>query len=120
MTPLGIRLRELRKERGISLKEMAASLDVSPAYLSALEHGKRGQPTWLMIQKMINFFHLIWDDAEEIQKLAELSHPRVMIDTADLSPQATELANRLAQMIHRLDADDCEFLLNQLTEKVAL
>ena len=44
MTPFGRRLRELRRERGQTLKAMAAALHVSPAYLSALEHGHRGRP----------------------------------------------------------------------------
>ena len=42
MTPLGYRLRQLRAARGVTLAEMAVALGVSPAYLSALEHGKRG------------------------------------------------------------------------------
>ena len=75
---------------------MAAALGVSAAYLSALEHGRRGIPTWAFTQKIIGYFNIIWDDAEELQRLAETSHPRVVIDTSGLSPAATELANLLA------------------------
>ncbi|GAA4124628.1 helix-turn-helix domain-containing protein [Aminobacter aganoensis] len=103
MTPLGERIRELRRERGVSQKDMAATIGVSAAYLSALEHGHRGVPTWAMIQKIIGYFNVIWDDAEELQKLAEGSHPRVVVDTAGLSPAATELANLLAQAIGELN-----------------
>ena len=39
MTPFGVKLRQIRAERGITLKQMAESLGVSPAYLSSLEHG---------------------------------------------------------------------------------
>ena len=35
-------------------------------------------------------------------ELARISHPRVVLDTAGLSPAATELANRLAREIRRL------------------
>ena len=49
MTPFGVRLRQLRAERGISLKQMAEALGVSAAYLSALEHGRRGRPTHAMV-----------------------------------------------------------------------
>ncbi len=70
MTPFGIRLRELREERGVTQKEMAAALRVSPAYLSALEHGRRGQPTWDLLQRIITYFNIIWDEAEELQNLA--------------------------------------------------
>jgi len=34
--------------------------------------------------------------------LARLSHPRVVVDTAGLTPEQTALANRLAQTIKRL------------------
>ena len=71
MTPLGAKLRKLRAERGIALKDMAKALNVSSAYLSALEHGKRGKPTWFMIQRIIAYFNVIWDEAEEIQRLAQ-------------------------------------------------
>ena len=71
MTPLGAKMRELREARGITLKEMAKALNVSSAYLSALEHGKRGRPTWGMLQRIIHYFQVIWDEAEELQRLAE-------------------------------------------------
>ncbi len=48
-------------------KQMAAALGgVSAAYLSALEHGRRGAPGWPMVQKIIGYFIIIWDDAEEL------------------------------------------------------
>jgi transcriptional regulator with XRE-family HTH domain len=103
MTPFGERIRALRLERGVSQKDMAAAVGVSPAYLSALEHGRRGVPSWTLIQKMIGYFNIIWDEAEELQLLAETSYPRVRIDTSGLSPAATALANLLAENIGRLD-----------------
>ncbi|MGN6534832.1 MAG: helix-turn-helix transcriptional regulator [Mesorhizobium sp.] len=110
MTPLGERIRELRRERGVSQKDMAAAIGVSAAYLSALEHGRRGIPTWTLIQKIIGYFNIIWDDAEDLQRLAEASHPRVRLDTSGLTPAATELANLLAENIGRLDEDAIEQL----------
>lgn len=117
MTPLGHKLRQLREERGVSLKQMAAALDVSSAYLSALEHGKRGKPTWHLLQKIIVYFNVIWDEAEELQRLAELSDPKISIDTAGLAPEATELANRLAANIGKLRVEDLVFLRNELIRR---
>ena len=117
MTPLGAKLRALRAERGISLKQMAEALDVSSAYLSALEHGKRGKPTWFLLQRMIAYFNVIWDEAEELQRLAELSDPRITIDTGGLSPEATELTNRLAREITRLDKADLVDLKNEIIRR---
>lgn len=114
MTPFGLKLRALRAERGVTLKAMAAALDVSPSYLSALELGRRGAPTWMMVQRIITFFNIIWDEAEDLQRLAGLSHPRVVVDTTGLDPAATELANRLAREIRSLDADTVAAMLDLL------
>ena len=117
MTPLGAKMRELREQRGVTLKEMAKALNVSSAYLSALEHGKRGRPTWGMLQKIIHYFQVIWDEAEELQRLAELSDPRVTIDTGGLEPEATELANRLAMDIGTLAPDDLRHLRDEIIRR---
>ena len=99
MTPFGVRLRTLREARGVTQAELAAALHVSPAYLSALEHGR---PSAGLVHQVNEFFGLIWDDAEELARLARLSHPRVVLDTAGLSAEATALANRLARDIRHL------------------
>src|SRR5690606_26308013 len=103
MTPFGARVRALRAKKGVNQKEMADALGVSAAYLSALEHGRRGAPNWALVQKIVGYFNVIWDEAEELQRLAEISHPRVIVDTSGLSPKATMLANHIAREIGRLD-----------------
>ncbi|KAB2871984.1 MAG: helix-turn-helix domain-containing protein [Bauldia sp.] len=114
MTPFGERMRRMREEKGVTQKEMAAALGVSAAYLSALERGRRGVPSWPLIQKIVGYFNVIWDDAEELQRLAATSHPRVTVDTVGLSPQATLLANRLAGAIGTLSEADVAELLARL------
>ena len=117
MTPFGEAIRKMRADRGVSQRQMAESIGVSAAYLSALEHGHRGQPSWELLQRIIGYFNIIWDDAEELQQLAGLSHPRVIIDTSGLSPQATSLANLLAQNIGDLSEERIEKLLTELKQK---
>lgn len=116
MTPFGERVRQLRRQRGVTQARMAEALGVSSSYLSALEHGRRGRPTWDMLQRIIGYLNVIWDDAEELERLAELSHPRIAIDTAGLAPAATRLANRLAETIGTLDAAETDRLLGVLEE----
>jgi transcriptional regulator with XRE-family HTH domain len=118
MTPFGEKLRALRAARGATLKEMAQAIGVSSAYLSSLEHGRRGRPSWYLIQRIITYFNVIWDEAEELVKLAHVSHPRIVSRTAGLSPRATELCNRLAANIHNLREDDLAFLLDALNQAV--
>jgi transcriptional regulator with XRE-family HTH domain len=104
-------MRQLRAERGVTLRAMAAGIGVSSAYLSALEHGKRGRPGWHLIQRVITYFNIIWDDAEDVIRLARISHPRITIDTAGLDPLATEVANRLADSIDDLPAEQLKSIL---------
>lgn len=102
MTPFGARVRALRDAKGIALKQMARDLNLSSAYLSALEHGNRSRPGPGLVMQIAGYLDCIWDEAEELKRLAELSHPRITIDTAGLAPDRTELANRLAQSISTL------------------
>jgi len=103
MTPFGARVREHRAAKGLQLKEMARDLQVSSAYLSALEHGKRGRPGPGFVMQIANYFGLIWDEVDDLKRLAQLSHPRIPVDTGGLTPKATLLANLLAGHIHELD-----------------
>jgi len=118
MTPFGQKIRQIRRVKNVSLKEMAEGVGVSSAYLSALEHGKRGTPTWAMIQRIIAYFNIIWDEAEELQRLAEISNPRIVVDTAGLDPKATELANRLSTDIGRVEVTVLEDLILALAKGV--
>ncbi len=114
MTPFGAKMRDLRAQRGITLKKMAADLQLSAAYLSALEHGRRGRPTPVLVMQICQYFHRIWEDADEIERLVQLSHPRAVVDTAGLEPEATELANLLAERIKGLDVPTLRRLINEV------
>ncbi len=116
MTPLGQRIRALREDRGLTLAAMAAELGVSGAYLSALEHGKRGVPRSGFLELVNACLNLDWEEAEELRQLTVISSPKVTIDTGGLSPKATELVNRLASRIRDLDDTRLDTLLAELRE----
>lgn len=111
MTPFGARLRELRVEHGITQAELADRLQISAAYLSALEHGRRGAPSTGLVHQICAELGLIWDASEELLDLARVSNPRVTLNTAGLSPDQTVLANRIAQTIARLTPESVSSLL---------
>lgn len=102
MTPFGAKLRALRADRKITLRAMAAALDISPAYLSALEHGRRGAPSPGLIHQICEKFDLIWDDAHDLADLARVSKPKLQLDSAGLTPEQTALANRFARQLRHL------------------
>ena len=72
-----------------------------------------------MLQRIIAYFNVIWDEAEELQRLAEISDPKVSVPTAGLAPAATELANRLAANIAALDEDDLAYLTREIEHRAA-
>lgn len=117
MTPFGLKMRELRRKKGVNQKQMAAALGVSAAYLSALEHGHRGTPSWQFLQRVTGYFNVIWDEADELQRLAEASHPRVIVDTENLSASATSLANFLAREIQKLSEEDCKAIRMEIAKR---
>ncbi|NQW01474.1 MAG: helix-turn-helix transcriptional regulator [Rhodospirillales bacterium] len=117
MTPFGQKIRALRKRKQVSLKRMAADLGVSSAYFSALEHGHRGRPGSGLVQQICGYFDLMWDDAEALDRLAQLSHPRVVVDTAGLTANATLLANMLSEKISTLDEETIEWVLAEIDSR---
>ncbi len=95
---------------------MAQDLNISAAYLSALEHGRRGRPSWSLVQQIIAYFEVIWDEAEDLQDLARYSHPRITVDTGGLSPTATLFVNQLARDIGAL-SDDTILAMSDVMKK---
>jgi len=116
VTPLGQRIRELRADHGLTLARMATALGVSAAYLSALEHGKRGVPRSGFLELVNACLNLGSEEAEDLRRLANISDPRVVLDTGGLSPKATELANRLAARLGELDDSRIDALLAELRD----
>ena len=99
MTPFGSKLKFLRKEKIVSITELAKALKISTAYLSMLENGKRGNPPDGMVELICDYFSLIWDDSEELKDLAKISDINVQINTKILGINATALTNVLKNNI---------------------
>jgi XRE family transcriptional regulator, master regulator for biofilm formation len=49
---LGAKIRQLRKEKGMSLGELAQQADCAKSYLSDIERGVRGNPSIQFIEKI--------------------------------------------------------------------
>jgi transcriptional regulator with XRE-family HTH domain len=71
MTTLGQRIRELREDRDQSLRELARSLDVSAAFMSDVELGRR-YPTDEMLVKIAKKLRVPVDDLRALDSRAPL------------------------------------------------
>ena len=115
-TPFGEELARLRAERGMQLKDLAARLNVTPAYLSALETGQRGVPNRRLQHQICQVFAIIWDEADALADLAANSNPQPQIDVRGCGAGHVHLANALARQVPMLADDQVAALLKSLKE----
>jgi transcriptional regulator with XRE-family HTH domain len=96
MTPFGKYMRNLRMEKGLLLKDVADKLGVTSAYLSALEHGKKGAPSAEMTKKVAAALSLDARAAAELEEAARDSESQLTVH-AKATPFAFETANAFAR-----------------------
>ena len=65
LTPFGVSIRALRRQQGISQKQMAIDLQISAAYLSALERGQRGRPSPVLVDQTHHITGVVTDIDQE-------------------------------------------------------
>ena len=99
-------MREWRSFKKLTQQQQAMFLGVSKAYISALETGKRGKPSPIFVDQICVWLGLIWDDAEELKRLANLSHPKPTVDARGLPADAVYLANIFANNIKWFSEQD--------------
>ena len=101
-------------------QQQAAFLGVSKAYISALETGERGKPSAIFVDQICVWLGLIWDDAEDLKRLASVSHPKPSIDVRRQTANAVYLSNLLAQNINRLSPEDCSDLIREIERRIQI
>ncbi len=72
LTPYGKLVRKHRIDAGMTLREMATALGITPAFLSAVETGRKSVPAE-MPAKVAALMELDMAEQAELQKAAELS-----------------------------------------------
>lgn len=98
MTPLGLQLRFLRNEKGLSQQALADRLGLAPKMLSAIETGRKSPPggTWLLdIQKALG---LTQQQYETLMEAVSCSSYRLQAPR-DASPQELRVAHWLVDLM---------------------
>ena len=77
-------VREKRQSIGLSLRTLAAKLDLSPVYLSNIENDRRPAPTRAYLERLEQELHLNKAETEQMLDLAAKSqNNRVSADLPD-------------------------------------
>lgn len=116
-TEFGKILRKIRIDRGLLLKDMALGLDVSSAYLSAIETGRKAV-TDDVVAKVADFLGYRKGSAEyrELEDAAAITKGEVSINinSDNSSPLKQEAALAFARQFDSLEGDDMERILTLL------
>ncbi len=116
-TRLGVLLRSIRMKADISLRRMASDLGISPAFLSAVENGKKKMPdSWLSL--IPETYGLSTDEIEEFKDVAYESFDTVAVNIANASVTNKKLAIRFARRFEDIDEKTSEELLSILESKL--
>lgn len=101
ISPFGKYCRKLRIERDEKIRDMAAKLNVTPAYLSAVELGKRNIPVdWE--SKFAELYGLEDVQVQELRLAILKSITSIKIDLKSASEKKRRLAGLFAQKVEGL------------------
>jgi HTH-type transcriptional regulator, competence development regulator len=103
-TTLGDFLRKIRLQHGERLKDMADNLNVSSAFLSAVENGKKKMPdSWY--DKLANLYSLSTEQQKDLKTAVIESGETVELKIKDVSSVNRELAICFARHFDSLDEE---------------
>lgn len=113
-TKLGDAMRELRTEGGERLLDMAAKLNVSSAFLSAVEHGRKSPPTDL-VERLQEKYIISTVLLRRIRKEVDAANTGVTIRSS--RKLARDTAAVFARKVNRLPDDKLCAILNIMNEE---
>jgi len=111
---LGQKIRDLRKERGLTLVDIASKIQVSPSYLSAVERGLR-KPSIPMLKKISDSLNVsaaylvgIMNDAVTAEKIRMMRESRNLSlkDISEISEIPLSTLRKFESGMAKPDADE--------------
>ena len=106
-------IRNRRMARGLTLRSMAAKLDLSPVYMSNIENDRRAAPTQEHLERMAMLLQLDKADRERMLDMAARSRQdRVSADLPDyiMDREIVRAALRTAREAGATDQEWQEFI----------
>ena len=101
VTSIGRALRQMRFDRQELLKDMAAKLEVSSAFLSAIENGRKKVPA-NFIDKVCKVYNLNDTERALLIDAVNMSTTEIKINLTSLSPSQHEAALSFAKALNGL------------------
>lgn len=110
LTEFGKILRKIRIDRQELLRDMANTLGVSAAYLSAVENGKRNAPTaW--VEKIVQAYQLNQEEAKLLRAAFDESQDELKISLQQISSMQRNTAISFAKALEGLSDEELERIM---------
>jgi len=113
MTPFGLFLEKIRRDRQLQQKQLAADLGVQASYISSLEKGRKAPPSKKILEKLISVLDLneeeqtaLWESAEQSKRSFQLPDNMVLAEY--------QLINELRKQLGTLNQGHITLMLNVL------
>lgn len=118
LTPFGKRVRKLRIDAEVSLKDLGEYLGVSSAYLSGIETGDRPLSR-AIVERSVAFFKRFDIDASDLRSISDGMRKSVNVEELDERSRAAiaEFARRLSDMSQRTRDRAIDELLGDLKNR---
>ena len=113
MTLFGKELKKLRIDLGITLAEMANTVGISSAFLSAVENGRKKAPATLLDSLASNYKE-VRDHKNRYEILINQARSEVVLQLNNPSYKDSSIATALARKFGTLTESDKDALLNIL------
>lgn len=113
ITEFGKCLRRIRLESGSLLKSMADALNITPAYLSSVENGKR-KPTRELLAKLCETYDFDCDTKDELFNSFSKTINEITIDTSNTNENQSNLGLVFARKINTLSEEQIKAISNLL------
>lgn len=105
LTEFGKVIRKLRIDHSLTLKEVADQIEVSSAYLSGVETGRKPL-TMELVNKVIQVMRLSRDEIDEVLSAASRTLEEIKLSLMDgKSPEEREVAMMFARRFESQDFD---------------
>ena len=115
VTVFGKELRKIRLDNDELLKDMATKLDITAAYLSSIENGKK-KPTAVFANKICQEYSLSDDAARDLMDAYYRTVEEIAIDAQNMTTKQFDMSLVLARKLNELDSDQIDSILKILNK----
>lgn len=115
ISKFGLYIREIRKKENDSLRTMAKKMDISAAFLSAMEVGRKTIPNDY-IERIAKIYNLDKNEIAELEDAINETNQKVSIELEKMNENQKEISLMFARKIKNADDDLIEKLRKVLED----